>query len=78
MRDYALLTQIDVPVRIILCGVQDYVNEQYLDLAYHTKGSVHSMEEDLELLSRLAEGKSISFMGKEYVLSKGRFIYKAR
>jgi hypothetical protein len=76
VRDYELLTHIEVPVRIIVCGVKDYVNEQYLDLAYHTKGSVHTLEEDLEMLSPLAEGKSISFMGKEYVLSKGRFVYK--
>ena len=76
VRDYEMLKLINVPVRIIVCGVTDHVNEQYLDLAYHTKGSVHSLEDDLFLMTPLAEGKSIKFYGKEYVFSRGKFIFK--
>jgi hypothetical protein len=76
VRDYPLLEKINVPVRIILCGANGYVNEQYLNLAYHTKGSVHSIEEDMEMLNRISDGSEIEFLGKRYLFSKGRFFYK--
>lgn len=76
VRDYGLLDIINVPVRVILCGVHSYVNEQYLDLAYKTKGSVHSIEEDLNMLRRISLGSEITFRGKTYVYTKAGFIYK--
>jgi hypothetical protein len=76
VRDYELLKEIEMPIHIILCGGNYMINEQYLDLAYHTKGSVHTLKEDMQMLSRHADGKSISFNGKEFVFSKGRFISK--
>lgn len=50
VRDIELITQIGVPVHVILCGYRDSygVNPQYLELAYTTGGSIHTIEEDIE------------------------------
>ena len=76
VRDIILLKEIDIPVHIILCGVASgsLVHEQYLDIAYHTKGSVHTIEEDIFNLSKISEGKTITIGGKIYKLCNGRFI----
>ena len=52
MRDYSLISQVKKPVHVILCGATNEANLQYIELAYQTKGSVHTMEEDLEEIGR--------------------------
>ncbi|EMJ99981.1 MULTISPECIES: hypothetical protein [unclassified Leptospira] len=73
MRDYSLMSQIQKPVRVVLCGSYAGINTEYLDLARITKGSVHTIEEDLENLMELNEGQIIELNKKKYVLEKGRF-----
>jgi hypothetical protein len=74
MRDTSLMRFIRVPVHIILCGVsRGYVNTQYLDLARITKGSVHTMEQDLEQLINLSENSTIAIGEHEYIIRAGRF-----
>ena len=48
-RDTTLLDNIKKPVHVILCGVRNNhtIRTAYLNLAYKTKGSIHTMEEDL-------------------------------
>lgn len=76
MRDYCLMNQIKIPVHVIICGKQDGmpINTEYLDLARHTKGSLHTMEEDIDKLSEIAEGKTIEIDGFEYKIIGGRFV----
>lgn len=76
MRDYCLMSQIKIPVHVIICGKQEGmpINTEYMDLARHTKGSLHTMEEDIEKLTEIAEGKSIEIDGFEYKVLGGRFI----
>jgi len=54
------------------------VNEQYLELAFHTKGSVHTLEQDLEELYKLNDGESINIGNETYRISDGRFIKISR
>jgi hypothetical protein len=76
MRDYALMSQIKIPVHVIICGKPKdaHINTEYLDLAWHTKGSIHTIEEDIQNLSSLAEGKTIVIEKVKYKISGGRFI----
>lgn len=67
------LKAMKVPVRIIVCGVQKTFNTKYLEIAYATGGSVHTMEDDLTGLSKLAEGKTFKLGGMEFRMSGGRF-----
>lgn len=72
-RDMIMIGKIGVPVRIILCGTSRFVNEQYLDIAYRTGGSVHTIEEEISDLSDMIEGKMITVSGYQYRFTKGRF-----
>lgn len=72
-RDMILIEKIGVPIRIILCGTSRFVNEQYLNIAYLTGGSVHTIEEEINDLSDMIEGKMITVSGYQYRFTKGRF-----
>lgn len=81
MRDYSLMAEVKLPVRVIICGtnyqgVKSPVNPQYLDLAKKTGGSVYTMEEDLADLAKKKEGEEITVEGMSYVIRGGRFIRK--
>lgn len=47
IRDFCLIHEINVPVKIILCGTYAGINPQFLNLAYKTNGSVHTIEDDI-------------------------------
>ncbi len=74
LRDYEFIDKVDRPIRVILCGTQFGINKQYLDLARATKGSVHTIEEDIENLMDLKEGEQIKISGHTFLIKNGRFI----
>jgi hypothetical protein len=73
MRDTSLISQIKLPVKVVLCGALSNINTQYIDLAYRTKGSIHTIEEDIVDLRKITEGKVIVINKKRYRLIKGSF-----
>jgi hypothetical protein len=74
MRDKSLQGLIKKPVRVILCGTDHGINPIYLNLAKRTKGSVHTMKEDLEDLFKLKEGQRFKLGGQEFVVRRGQII----
>lgn len=74
VRDMSLLSQIKVPVHIILCGVKDIINEDYLEIAYKTKGSIHLINNDYESFSEMKEGSVININRNKYRLIHGKFV----
>jgi hypothetical protein len=50
IRDFSLLSCINRPVRIILCGTQRGINHQYLNVAYATNGSLHTKSSDFDMV----------------------------
>lgn len=54
VRDMRILSKIRVPVHVILCGYNESigVNPQYIELAYTTKGSLHTAEHDVERMEQ--------------------------
>lgn len=74
IKDMILLESFANPVHIILCGVLDRIEPDYLRLAWKTKGTVHTMEEDIVTLSRLSEGQQIKIGGTTYKIMGGEFI----
>lgn len=74
VRDIELLTDLKVPVRIILAGSGWGVNEQYLEIAYKTGGSVHTIEKDIYDLKKLADGETIQIGSYLYRVNRGKFI----
>ncbi len=75
--DMNLLDQLkkeNIPIKIIICGVTDRLNVAYLDLAYATGGSIHTMEEDLTNIAKMGEGKTFKINGMKFKMQNGKFI----
>ena len=72
-RDLKLLSKVKVPVRVILCGVYDgmEISEDYLNIAYKTKGSVHTIEKDITNLIKQSSGKKFNVNGVDYIIKNG-------
>jgi len=68
------LKELKIPIRIVICGVNSVLNTKYLDIAYATNGSVHTMEEDLLEMGKLTEGKVFKISGLKFRLQGGKFI----
>jgi len=73
VKDISLLEKLNIPVRIILCGTGWGINPQYLEIAYKTKGSIHTINDDILTLGTLVDGKTITIDGKTYTYSNGKF-----
>ncbi len=73
MRDYDFIKKIKAPVHIVLCGAEKMVNIQYLDLAYRTKGSVHTKFSDIFDLYKTKEGQHIVIDEQQYLFKNDRF-----
>lgn len=67
------LKELKIPIRIIICGVNSVLNTKYLDIAYATNGSIHTMEEDLTEMGKMNEGKKFKIAGINFRLVNGRF-----
>ena len=74
VKDISLLSKVNKPVKVILCGSQYYLNPDYLKIARETGGSVHTMEADITRLAFLKEGEIFEFNGIRYRISKGSFV----
>jgi len=73
-RDLDLLSQIKVPIRLILCGTHTGpFNISYLNMIKKNKGSIHTIEEDLTNISSIKEGEILYLEGNKYVYKKGSF-----
>lgn len=72
-RDLKMLARVKVPVRVVLCGVYEgmQINEDYLNIAYKTKGSVHTIEQDITDLMKQSTGKKFNINGVDYIIKNG-------
>jgi len=68
VKDLSLIASYHKPVKVVLCGVYNKINPDYLKLARETKGSLHLIEEDIYSLSQLKEGETIKIHGATYKL----------
>jgi len=84
VRDMALLSEIKIPIRIILCGAEESngfyrglkpdINEEYLTIAHRTKGSIHTLRQDILDLSEKKDGEVVEIGDHRYVLRNRQFI----
>lgn len=73
VKDISLTGSFTKPVKIILCGVHDRINPDYLNIARKTKGSIHLIEQDIYELSKMKEGEMIEIKGRKYRIVDGEF-----
>lgn len=76
VRDLNLIGRVKIPVRVILCGVFEgmEINTDYLNIAYKTKGSIHTIEQDITELINQTSGKKFNINGFEYIIKNGNVI----
>jgi hypothetical protein len=74
VRDIRLLKDVEHPVHVILCGFDGTVYTDYLNMAWKTKGSIHTIEEDITRISTMSEGQSIQIGDHNYKIMGGNFI----
>ncbi len=77
-RDMALLAQVKVPVYSIVCASGGVLNENYLTLAYKTKGSVQIAGKEFKNLHTYEEGATVQVGKETYILVKGRFVRRSK
>ncbi len=75
IRDISLLHKVKIPVRVIICGKDSSIglNPDLMEIALKTKGSLHTMEQDLDLSVKMNEGKTIEFGGEQFQIIGGKF-----
>ena len=81
MRDFSLISELKIPVRVIVCGtnfcgIKTSINTQYLELARTTGGSIHTIDEDIEDLAKKKEGEEILIGGDKFIVRAGKFCKK--
>lgn len=75
VKDISLLSQFNKPVHIILCGsYRGEVLEDYLLIAWKTKGTIHTIEEDISKIASMSEGQTIQIGGYTYKILGGEFV----
>lgn len=67
------LKALNKPIHIVVCGVNAVMNTNYLDIAYATGGTVHTMEQDLNDLVTVNEGRSVKIGHERYKIKEGKF-----
>jgi hypothetical protein len=74
IRDMKLLKRIRKPVHVILCGTKRGINQQYLQLAYHTKGSIHTVNNSV-YMKTIKDGDRFDLDNDVFELRGGEFIW---
>jgi hypothetical protein len=72
-RDLVLMSKIGKPVHVILCGTSGGINLRILDFVYKNKGTLHTLDEQMNELAKLKEGEIVSIGNRDYRIKKGRF-----
>lgn len=74
IRDMKLLKRIRKPVHVILCGTKKGINQQYLQLAYYTKGSIHTSHNDVNMKT-IKDGDRFDLDNDVFEFRGGEFIW---
>lgn len=75
IKDIKLLDKFNKPVHIILCGVSGgSILPDYLLLAWKTKGTIHTIEEDITSIAKMSEGQEIKIGKITYRIMGGEFV----
>lgn len=77
--DLHLLDQLDTPVHVLLTASHAGINENYLEIAYRTGGSIHTIQEDITAnqLAGLQDGEKIKIGKFSYTFLKGKFLKRS-
>ena len=72
IRDFGLLEELHVPVHVILCRGGFKHSLYYINLAYKTGGTIHTIDEDVETFDELNENNKMKVFGHMWFLKNGQ------
>ena len=73
-RDLILLSKVDRPIKVIMCGASGGINIAYLNMVKQNGGSIHTMEQDITDLMNVNEGGKITIGEASYRVRNGKFV----
>jgi len=73
VKDISLMSKIKKPVKIILCGVDHNIMVDYIQIAYNTGGSLHTIHEDIYGLKNLLDNDKIKVGDQTFLFKGGKF-----
>lgn len=75
VKDILLLKNFTKPVHIILCGADSgWILADYLLIAWKTKGTIHTIEQDINYIANMSEGQEIKVGNIVYKIMGGEFV----
>jgi hypothetical protein len=75
MRDYSLINKIKIPVHVILCRPnKNNINYQYVNLAFKTNGSIHTIDEEISTLKDKINNNKIKIFNNTWYLKDGELL----
>ena len=75
IRDISIVNQIKKPVRIVLCGAENgTIHPDYKELAYRTKGSIHTIEQDIYKFMKNKDGKVIAIGNMNFKVEENQLV----
>lgn len=74
VRDMNLLKRIKKPIHVIICGTAKGINSEYLKIAYLTKGSIHTANDDLNMKT-LVDNTEFTIDDDIFLFKNGEFIF---
>jgi hypothetical protein len=61
-------------IHVVICGATNRLNTNYLDIAFATGGTVHTMEQDLTMTSAMGDGRIVKVGDLRFKMVGGKFI----
>lgn len=75
VRDLKLLSKIKQPIHVIICDPEnDYVNPEYMKIAFETGGSLHTITEDITNLSQLSQDSPLTRASGRFEMRDGQLV----
>lgn len=74
VKDIELLKEVKKPVKVIVCGFDGLVHPHYIQIAYHTNGTLHTIEDDFSFPKTLKQGDVVQLGEQKFKYYRGRFL----
>jgi uncharacterized protein (DUF2267 family) len=74
IKDMILIDEITKPIHIIACPSKEPIKTDYLNLIYHSKGSLHTLDKDYLTIYKIRNGESVTIGKWRYKLSDNKFV----
>lgn len=74
IKDIALIDRIKIPVSVMVCGVYDRVNPDYIELVKKTGGRLFVLDKEISNIKNIKSGQRELIGGKWYEWRKGTFV----